>query len=160
MNTAYLALGTNLDDKVLNLNEAIKEIKKRIGSVVSQSAFYTSEPWGFDSDNRFVNAVIAVETDLNPLELLRKTQEIEIDLGRTQKSENQVYADRIIDIDLLLIGQIEFQNEVLTLPHPHILERDFVYIPLAEIAPQLIHPVFKKKITELILAKHTLEKLK
>lgn len=160
MNTAYLALGTNLGDKVLNLNEAINEISKRIGRITSQSAFYTSEPWGFQSENNFVNGVIRVETELKPLELLQKTQEIEIYLGRRSKSNNQEYSDRIIDIDLLIIDQIVFENEKLTLPHPHILARDFVYVPLLEIEPSLIHPTYKKPINQLISEKHTLEKLK
>lgn len=160
MKTAYLALGTNLGDKVLNLNEAINRISKRIGRVVSQSAFYASEPWGFDSVNSFVNAVICIETELEPLDILSKTQDIEKDLGRSTKSVNKAYSDRIIDIDILIVDDLVLENEVLTLPHPHILERDFVYVPLTEIAPNLSHPIHKELFTKLTPVKHTLEKLK
>lgn len=160
MSTVYLALGTNLGDKVLNLNQAIKEISKRIGQIKAQSAYYISEPWGFQSDNGFLNAVVAVTTNMKPLELLRETQQIEIGLGRQNKSDNKVYTDRIIDIDLLLIDQVIFESEELNLPHPHILDRDFVYLPLLEIAPDITHPITQKRISESVPKKHTLETLK
>lgn len=160
MKTVYLALGTNLGDKVLNLNQAIQEISKRIGLIKAQSAYYISEPWGFKSDNGFLNAVVAISTNMQPLELLHETQQIEIDLGRQIKSNNKIYADRIIDIDLLLIDQIIFKSEDLNLPHPHILDRDFVYLPLLEIAPDITHPITQKRISESVPKKHTLETLK
>jgi len=143
MALVYLGFGTNLGDKERNLNDAILKISQDIGKVICQSSFYASKPWGFESENDFLNAVILAETNLSPLELLAKTQEIELELGRTVKSTNG-YADRVIDIDILL-----FDNEIIDLPelkipHPLITERDFVYIPLLEIAPNLLHPISGK----------------
>lgn len=100
--TVYFSLGTNLGDKEQNLRMAVLKIGKQIGEVISLSAFYATAPWGFSSDNTFLNAALCVETALAPLEVLRTTQEIEHEMGRTHKSVNAVYSDRVIDIDLLL----------------------------------------------------------
>lgn len=136
----YLGLGSNLGNKSLNLQTAIDEIEKRIGPVVRRSAFIESEPWGFESNNTFVNAVIAVDTDMQPLEVLRITQSIEKDLGRTQKSINGNYSDRIIDIDILLFGNLKIETLELTIPHPRMNERDFVTVPLKEVMNRTSHP--------------------
>ena len=131
--TAYLSLGTNLGDKEHNLLSAISEIERRIGPVKAQSAFLATEPWGFESQNTFLNAAIRIKTELSPLELLDETQQIERDLGRQQKSINGQYHDRIIDIDILLYDDLHIATPELTIPHPHMHERDFVLIPLKEI---------------------------
>ena len=131
--TAYLSLGTNLGDKENNLLSAISEIERRIGPVRAQSAFLATEPWGFDSQNTFLNAAIRIETKFSPLELLDETQQIERDLGRKHKSVNGQYHDRIIDIDILLYDDLHISTPRLTIPHPHMHERDFVIIPLTEI---------------------------
>lgn len=131
--TAYLSLGTNLGDKENNLLSAISEIERRIGPVRAQSAFLATEPWGFDSQNTFLNAAIRIETRFSPLELLDETQQIERDLGRKHKSVNGQYHDRIIDIDILLYDDLHISTPRLTIPHPHMHERDFVIIPLKEI---------------------------
>lgn len=139
MHTVYLSLGTNLGDKEHNLVSAIKEIERRIGPVRAQSAFLTTEPWGFKSENTFLNAAVRVETKLSPNALLRVTQQIEQEMGRTQKSSvdpqqsKVVYHDRIIDIDILLYDDLHINTKKLTIPHPHMHERDFVLIPLKEI---------------------------
>lgn len=139
MHTVYLSLGTNLGDKEHNLVSAIKEIERRIGPVRAQSAFLTTEPWGFESENTFLNAAVRVETELLPNELLRVTQQIEREMGRTQKSSvdpqqsKVIYHDRIIDIDILLYDDLHINTKKLTIPHPHMHERDFVLIPLKEI---------------------------
>ena len=139
MHTVYLSLGTNLGDKEHNLVSAIKEIERRIGPVRAQSAFLTTEPWGFKSENTFLNAAVRVETKLSPNALLRVTQQIEREMGRTQKSSvdpqqsKVVYHDRIIDIDILLYDDLHINTKKLTIPHPHMHERDFVLIPLKEI---------------------------
>lgn len=154
MNIAYLSLGTNLGSKTENLNKAIRIISRRIGHIKAQSAFLPTEPWGFSSSNSFLNAAICVETQLSPLELLESTQAIEREMGRITKSNTDkgkaIYTDRIIDIDILLYyegtsatpvfdagknwgGTICLKTERLTIPHPHMLERDFVLIPLKEI---------------------------
>jgi 2-amino-4-hydroxy-6-hydroxymethyldihydropteridine diphosphokinase len=129
----YIGLGSNLGNKELHLQTAIDEIEKRIGHVVRQSAFIESEPWGFESNNTFVNAVIAVDTDMTPTDVLKETQKIEREMGRTHKSVNGHYADRTIDIDILLFGNMEIDTPELTIPHPRMNERDFVIVPLREI---------------------------
>lgn len=129
----YIGLGSNLGNKELHLQTAIDEIEKRIGHVVRQSAFIESEPWGFESNNTFVNAVIAVDTDMTPTDVLKETQKIEREMGRTHKSVNGHYADRTIDIDILLFGNMEIDTPELTVPHPRMNERDFVIVPLREI---------------------------
>lgn len=129
----YIGLGSNLGNKKLHLQTAIDEIEKRIGHVVRQSAFIESEPWGFESDNTFVNAVIAVDTDMTPTDVLKETQKIEREMGRTHKSVNGHYADRTIDIDILLFGNMKIDTPELTVPHPRMNERDFVIVPLREI---------------------------
>ena len=145
----YLGLGTNLGDKEQNLRMSIKKIEERIGNVVSLSAFYATAPWGFSSDNSFLNAAVCVETTLLPLQVLEETQRIERELGRTEKSVNGLYADRLIDIDLLLYDDRVMDAEGLILPHPLMTERRFVMEPLSEIAPDVVHPVLHKTMKEL-----------
>lgn len=140
----YFGLGTNLGDKEQNLRVAVQHIEERIGKVVSLSAFYATTPWGFASDNAFLNAVVCVETSLPPLEILSVTQSIEKEMGRTHKSVNGVYGDRVIDIDLLLYGNLILDTPTLRLPHPLMQERRFVMEPLAEIASDVMHPVLGK----------------
>ena len=130
---AYLSLGTNLGDKRKNITEAIKNIGELVGDVVRQSALYETEPWGFRSDNRFVNAAVCVDTQLSPRRLLEVTQRIEMEMGRTLKSAGGEYHDRIIDIDILLYGDMHIDEPDLKIPHPLMHERDFVMTPLNEI---------------------------
>ena len=130
---AYLSLGTNLGDKRKNIAEAIKNIGELVGDVVRQSALYETEPWGFRSDNRFVNAAVCVDTQLSPRRLLEVTQRIERKMGRTLKSDGGEYHDRIIDIDILLYGDLHIDDPDLKIPHPLMHERDFVMTPLNEI---------------------------
>ena len=120
----YFSLGSNLGNK---------REKEQIGVLLRQSAFLETEPWGFQSDNSFVNAAICMETPLDPFEVLAKTQEIERELGRTLKSTNGEYHDRIIDIDILLYDDLHINTPQLTIPHPLMEQRDFVMIPLREI---------------------------
>lgn len=130
---AYLSLGTNLGDKRKNIAEAIKNIGELVGDVVRQSALYETEPWGFRSDNRFVNAAVCVDTQLSPRRLLEVTQRIEREMGRTLKSDGGEYHDRIIDIDILLYGDLHIDEPDLKIPHPLMHERDFMMTPLNEI---------------------------
>lgn len=149
MAIVYLGLGTNLGDKAANLHAAVHLISGKIGKVISLSSFYATAPWGFESENSFLNAAICVETSLSPLEVLHRTQEIERTLGRTHKSTGGIYHDRIIDIDLLLYNKEIIQTLELTIPHPLMLQRDFVMNPLVEIAPDVVHPVVGKKLSVL-----------
>lgn len=126
-------MGTNLGDKRKNIAEAIKNIGELVGDVVRQSALYETEPWGFRSDNRFVNAAVCVDTQFSPRRLLEVTQRIEREMGRTLKSDGGEYHDRIIDIDILLYGDLHIDEPDLKIPHPLMHERNFVMTPLNEI---------------------------
>ena len=145
----YLALGSNLGDKKKNIDLAIAQIELHIGQVTSLSSLYETLPVGFDSENSFLNAACRVSTRLQPLEVLESTQLIEKELGRKSKSVNDIYSDRIIDIDLLLFDNEIIEYPHLVIPHPHLHERDFVLTPLVEIAPDVYHPIFKVTISEL-----------
>ena len=135
---AFLALGSNLGDGRQNLQKAIERIVDCVGNIIEKSSVVESEPWGFESENKFVNSVVLVETKLTPIELLDITQSIERELGRTNKRKpNFPYEDRIIDIDILFYDNYEIKTERLTLPHPHIYAREFVYLPLKEIEDKL-----------------------
>lgn len=134
---AYLGIGTNLGDRADNLQSAVNLINEQAGHVLACSSFIKTEPWGFCSDNAFLNAAVKLDTPHSPHELLRITQSIERLMGRTHKSSNGVYSDRIIDIDILLYDDLAINEAELTIPHPLIWERRFVYEPLLEIAPHL-----------------------
>ena len=133
MHKLYIGLGSNLGNKEEMLHRALELINKNIGSVLRVSSFMETEPWGFDSENTFLNAACLVETTLTPLQCLRETQKIERLLGRTKKSKNGIYHDRPIDLDLLLYDDLKINTPKLVLPHPLMQERDFVMIPLREI---------------------------
>ena len=150
MHEVYLGLGSNLGDRHALMEKAIMVIGERIGKVVRQSSFIETEPWGFESDNRFLNAVVLVATELTPREVLVQTQQIEKDLGKTKEHATERtphsslhtppstistihYKDRPIDIDILLYDDVEIDEPDLKIPHPQMQERDFVMIPLREI---------------------------
>ena len=134
----FLGLGSNLGDRQALLTQAIMLIAEKIGLVVRQSSFIETEPWGFESENKFMNAVILCETTNTPHEVLLLTQQIERDMGRRKKSVNgqsvnRKYADRPIDIDILLYDDLTVDEPDLKIPHPLMHQRDFVMIPLEEI---------------------------
>lgn len=129
----FIGLGSNLGDKVWNLQETIRLISERVGAVVRQSSFLETEPWGFESENTFVNAVVCCETEKTPREVLVLTQQIEREMGRTRKSSSGGYSDRPIDIDILLYDNLTVDEPDLKIPHPLMHQRDFVMIPLEEI---------------------------
>ena len=135
---AYLGIGTNLGDRTANLSRAVALIAERAGHVLACSSFIQSDPWGFHSENTFLNAVVAIDTSLTPHELLASTQAIEREMGRTHKTINSHYTDRIIDIDILLYENRIVDTPDLQIPHPHLLDRAFVYQPLIEIAPDVV----------------------
>ena len=150
MADVFLGLGTNLGDKKTNLSMAMEEIRKRVGEVTSLSAYYITEPWGFDSQNSFLNAVCKVCTSLSPSEVLSVTQSIERDLGRMKKSINGQYSDRPIDIDILLYDNLVIDTPDLSIPHPLMHKRLFVMEPLTEIDPKLIHPVLHLSMEDIL----------
>ena len=135
----YLGLGSNLGDRNAHIEQAIALIHERVGEVVRRSSFIETEPWGFESENKFLNAVILCETELTPRQLLKATQKIERQLGRRKKSTDSrlltpvSYSDRPIDIDILLYDDLTIDERDLKIPHPLMEQRDFVMIPLREI---------------------------
>jgi 2-amino-4-hydroxy-6-hydroxymethyldihydropteridine diphosphokinase len=148
MSLVYLALGTNLGNKSIHLLQVIGHIAEKIGIFSAISSVYETKPWGFDSENDFLNQVICVETFLSPTEILTVTKTIEKIIGREQKTTDS-YRDRIIDIDLIAYNDLILQSENLQLPHPLFHQRRFVLEPFNEIAPDYVHPVFQKKVREL-----------
>ena len=149
MSLIYLGIGTNLGNKESNINDALIILSLEVGNVICVSNYFKSKAWGFESENDFFNAVVMIHTDLTPFDLLLRTQEIEIKLGRTLKT-NMLYSDRLIDIDILLYDNLIIEQPTLKIPHPLIVERDFVLLPLAEIAPDLTHPVIGLTMLELV----------
>ena len=133
IHTVYLGLGSNLGNREENLRGALFEIASSVGVVEAVSSFIVTEPWGFESTHTFVNAVCRVQTHLSPMEVLDATQAIERNLGRTQKSVDGIYSDRLIDIDILLYDDWKVDTPRLVIPHPLMAQRDFVKIPLAEL---------------------------
>lgn len=148
MAKAYLSLGTNLGNKRRNLVTAAALLAERTGDILVLSEIYETEPWGFESSHRFLNAALVLETSLSPSDLLQATRLIEIEMGRIAKSDGS-YEDRVIDIDLLMYDEVVMQTSRLTLPHPLMHKRRFVMEPLAEIAPDAVHPVFHKTMNQL-----------
>jgi len=148
MNKIYILLGGNLGDKKKVFSETRDRLNKQIGPVNAQSAIYETEPWGFESDDIFWNQVIEIETNFSPEEVLTQTQQIELELGRIRKLTQ--YDSRIIDIDILFYSRQIINLKNLIIPHPRIQERKFALVPLCEIAPDLIHPVFQKSIKQLL----------
>jgi 2-amino-4-hydroxy-6-hydroxymethyldihydropteridine diphosphokinase len=133
-------LGSNLGDCRKNLERAIRLIDDRVGEVIRQSSFIETEPWGFESEHRFVNAVVLCETTKTPREVLLLTQQIERDMGRRKVNGaglmvngQRIYTDRIVDIDILLYDDLTIDEPDLKIPHPLMHQRDFVMIPLKEI---------------------------
>ena len=142
----YLGLGSNLGDRMGNLKSAVEKLSKKV-TVKKISSAYETEPLYNTEQPMFLNAVIKGVTTLEPLELLSFVKGIENDLGRQPGFRN---APRIIDIDILFYGKRVIQTDELTVPHPRIAERAFVLVPLAELAPKLVHPHLKRKVSELL----------
>ena len=150
MNKVYLALGTNLGDKPVNLLRAIGYIAEETGVFSAISSIYETKPQGYESENDFLNMVVCVETLLSPTEILIITQSIEKKIGRAQKTKDS-YQDRIIDIDLIAYNDLILQTENLQLPHPRFHQRRFVLEPFNEIDPEYVHPVLHKKVRKLLM---------
>ena len=149
----YLGIGTNLGDREANLRRALELVHERVGECMACSSIYRSAPQGFVSENQFANIVAVCQTNHSPVEVLRITQAIEREMGRTEKSINGIYHDRVIDIDLLMAYKgdrvmdngngIAYSSDILKLPHPRMQERDFVMIPLREVEAILNSPITK-----------------
>lgn len=146
--TAYIGIGSNLGDKIAHCEKAISEIlnidRHRL---LSRSSLFKTRPIGYTAQDLFVNGVVKIETDLEPLDLYRTLKTIELRLGRKETFRG---GPRVIDLDLLLFDDRRIETEELQVPHPRLHERQFVLIPLSEIDPNLIHPVLKKTVGELL----------
>ena len=149
MASVCLSLGSNLGPRETYLRKALQALDKELGSLVKCSSFYETLPWGFSSDSLFLNAAACYDTLFSPGEVLAVTQQIEKSLGRKEKSRQGQYADRCIDIDILLYDDKVMQTSDMILPHPHMAERMFVLEPLAEIMPHVLHPLLRKTILQL-----------
>ncbi|MBI9055347.1 MAG: 2-amino-4-hydroxy-6-hydroxymethyldihydropteridine diphosphokinase [Bacteroidales bacterium] len=149
MNQVYLLIGGNLNNRLELLAQAKESIVKDIGSCIMESSVYESEPWGFLSDQNFLNQVLILNTKLEPIEVLNESQKIENKLGRLRKSTN--YSSRTMDIDLLFYNNEIINNPRLTVPHEHLYKRRFTLEPLVELTPDFMHPVFEKSLAKLLI---------
>lgn len=148
MKKVFLGLGSNLGDRAENLHEAKIRIGESIGKIVSESSVYETEPWGFESKDEFLNMVLCIETDLSPSGLLGRILMIESQLGRVRYETRN--ASRNIDVDILMYNDEIIDGTSLQIPHPRMHDRRFVMAPLSEIAPDIIHPVLKKSMKDLL----------
>jgi 2-amino-4-hydroxy-6-hydroxymethyldihydropteridine diphosphokinase len=147
MNKAYLLIGGNMGDRLANLEDAKNAISKLCGNILSQSAIYETEAWGFKEQPAFYNQALCLATTQKAVELLNNLLAIELNLGRTRT----IYlGPRTIDIDIIYFNDEIIDLENLTIPHASMSERNFVLTPLTEIAPGFIHPVFKKSNSDLL----------
>ncbi|RLD68434.1 MAG: 2-amino-4-hydroxy-6-hydroxymethyldihydropteridine diphosphokinase [Bacteroidetes bacterium] len=151
MHRAFLSLGSNLGNRIFNLQKALELISKHIGDIKSVGALYETEPWGFDSDNWFVNTAIEFDTIHSPRELLHKCMWIENILGRERNKTKEGYSSRLIDIDILFYDDKIINLPDLIIPHLYVHKRKFVLAPLNDIAPEFIHPILKESVQTLFL---------
>ena len=148
MNRLFLLLGGNLGNKSVIFKEAQNILQKKLGKIVKESSIYETEPWGFKTKENFWNQALIIETSLSSKEVLKITKKTETELGRIPGEKR--YTSRTIDIDLLFFGNLIINEPNLEIPHPRMINRRFVLIPLNEIAPEWVHPVLKKTIKELL----------
>ena len=150
MESCYVLFGSNMGDKENIFAEACLLINNRCGAITAVSSSYESEPWGFEADEWFLNRLIVVDTDLNPEAMLRELLAIEAELGRVRHPEKEGYTSRTADLDILYFGQRVIVTPILTVPHPRLHLRRFALMPLCEVVPELMHPVFQVTQRELL----------
>ena len=149
MARVFLSIGSNMDDRAANIQHAVGllAMSDKI-KIVKTSSFYETEPWGNKNQNWFVNAAVALDTELSPVELLKLCQSVEMQLGRNRVNQEK-WSERTIDIDILMYDNLVMSNDILSIPHPYMHKRAFVLVPMLEVKSDLVHPVFKKTISEL-----------
>ena len=142
----YLALGSNVGNRAANLKAAIAALPPQM-EVMAKSRVYETPPWGYVNQEKFLNQVLQVQTYLKPEQLLKHLKRLEVALGREASFQN---GPRLIDIDILFFDDLVFESPIVTIPHPRLHERGFVLMPLMDLAPDLVHPLKKQSIRELI----------
>lgn len=150
MEKSYVLFGSNMGDKAVLFEQAYTLINNRCGQIAQISSAYESEPWGFEAEEWFLNRVIVVETELDPERLLSELLEIEKELGRIRHPEHSGYSSRTADLDILYYGKRIINTPTLIVPHPRLHLRRFALVPLCEVAPDWVHPVFHKTQEELL----------
>lgn len=147
----YLALGSNLDDRLANLKQAIAALTPQL-DVKTKSKVYETSPWGYENQPKFLNQVVKAKTYLEPEPLLKHLKRLEVALGRKETFPN---GPRLIDIDILFYDELILYSPALVIPHPRLHERAFVLMPLMDLDPELVHPVNKKSVREMLAASNT-----
>lgn len=148
-----LVTGGNLGNRYDSLSQAKDKVDKVIGDVLASSSYYESEPWGFDSELPFINQALIVSTKLTPYEVLDALKRIELEIGRTSKTSEGNYTDRVVDIDIIFYDKLVlFDSPELLIPHPHMHKRRFVLEPINEIASKLVHPTKRVTVEALLHA--------
>lgn len=154
MHKTILHIGSNIGDLAVNLKEGVMLIEKYIGNIIAESKLYTTQAWGLQDQNDFLNKALIIETELSAHDLLTKCQEIESEIGRVKKVK---WGPRIIDIDIIFFDDLILETEDLVIPHPRMHERNFVLFPLAEIIPDWKHPILSSSVEQ--LKKHSSDTL-
>ncbi len=148
MNKVYLLSGSNAGERLIHLNRAKELIELRIGTLSQVSHIFETEAWGYVSDQSYYNQCLYLESALEPNSILNEILSIETEMGR--KRSGKSYTDRIIDIDILFYNNEIIRTKELTIPHPRLHQRKFALVPLAEIAKDFVHPVFRKSIGQIL----------
>lgn len=147
--TIYLSIGSNMGNKKDYISKATQALNQRVGKVISVSKYYETAAWGNTAQEDFLNIALGLTSTLSPQEVLDVVLDIEKTMGRERAEK---WAARTIDIDILLYDNLILNTETLTIPHPHLHERNFVLVPLMEIAPEVIHPILNEPIDEIYMA--------
>lgn len=148
-NKAYVSLGSNLGNRKKKLSDAVQMLQEKVGSIIDSSAIYETESWGNENLPSFYNQVICISTTLSATELMKTLLQIEEQMGRKRKSSEN-YSSRTLDLDVIYYNNEVISEEHLQIPHPHLHKRNFVLLPLMEIARDFVHPIFNKNTAQLV----------